>query len=491
MSSMYKIQIKKFVYLALIFTFFIINIGCNKETQNGNPTPTPTKFAVEIGNSKVPYIVIKTKGGQVLNEPKVPADLQIYDGTTLVTSQTIGIEFKGKTSYRISNKKSFSIECWDANGADTKTSFFGWPEGEDFNLIGNVTNTTDKFIIDRTMLYNFLAYEWSRSIGTYASRCKLVEIEIDGVYQGVYTFAEKLTRGKDRINIKSLDATSTNITGGYILSIDKSSIGANGIGKPASYFDNNWDDDAKYNAQNSFRSKYDIDRNLITFLPFGPPYHSNKYLETYFLYEHPSSDKITNDQKTYIEKYIFDMETALLKDDFSKGEKSYQNFIDVASFVDYFLLNELCRNIDAYRLSSYMSKDRDGKLVMGPIWDMNIGFDEGDRIPATDWVINYNKYVVGDAWSLPFWWNRLLEDSSFRSAVKARWQAIRSNQLSDANLQNSVDTNSKFLIDNGAITRNYKKWDQGIEVDYNASIGKLKSYLTQRAAWMDGKINAF
>jgi hypothetical protein len=165
--------------------------------------------------------------------------------------------------------------------------------------------------------------------------------------------------------------------------------------------------------------------------------------------------------------------------------------MDVASFVDYFLINELCRNVDAYRISTYLQKDRDGKLKMGPVWDMNIGFDEGGRVPMNDWVINYNKFVNNDAWMLPFWWNRLMEDPTFRQAVKQRWTSIRGDQWTDAKIQKIVDDNVQYLKDNGAVQRNYTKWDKNIGVNYDQSINSLKNFLKERAAWMDKEIAKF
>jgi len=83
-----------------------------------------------------------------------------------------------------------------------------------------------------------------------------------------------------------------------------------------SYYEENWDDDARYSEEISFRSKYDINGDLLSDPAFDPPYHSNQYLETYFLYEYPKADQITSQQKEYIQKYIEEFETALLNDDF-------------------------------------------------------------------------------------------------------------------------------------------------------------------------------
>ncbi len=128
---------------------------------------------------------------------------------------------------------------------------------------------------------------------------------------------------------------------------------------------------------------------------------------------------------------------------------------------------------------------------MGPIWDLNIAYDSGGRVPKDGWVINYNDYVGADPWSMPFWWPRLLEDPLFRAAVKDRWFELRNGVMNTSSLRSRVDQAADFLTENEAITRNYNKWGVNISVDYNASVSSLKSFLEERASWMDGEISNF
>jgi hypothetical protein len=137
-----------------------------------------------------------------------------------------------------------------------------------------------------------------------------------------------------------------------------------------------------------------------------------------------------------------------------------------------------------------MYKDRGEKLKMGPIWDLDIGYFTGDRIPLDDWVINYNTYVERDAWMLPFWWTRIMEDPVFRTALKARWSELRLGVLNSGQLLWSVEEAATYLVDNGAVERNYQKWDPGTGFDYTAYIDGLKTYLQNRAQWMDGVISS-
>jgi hypothetical protein len=481
-----------FRYSLLFVLSFFLFVSCQEqEVVPISKGDDGQVFAVDTEQSELPYLVIDTQGKEVLYEPAVPATLKLYKQKKLVQTQTITLEFRGKTSFRLSDKKGYNVETVDASGAGVDVSFLGMPVEEDWRLIGHIVNLKEKYLVDQSLIYNYLGYELSRRIGKYASRGQFVEIEVNGEYQGVYFFCEKLKRDSKRIDIKSLNTSSTNLTGGYILKIDKADAGPEHSGKPNSYFMNNWNDDALYTSFNSFRSRYDINKKEITFPAYQPPYHGEQYLETYFLYEYPKAEEITAAQKTYIAGYVDQFERALINDNFTGTTRTYTNFMELSTFVDFFILTELCRNVDAYRISTFLQKDRDGKLAMGPIWDMNIGFDEGGRIPMNDWVANYNKYVDKDPWMVPFWWPRLLEDPVFRQAVKVRWQALRGNELSSGAMQQVVDDAVQVLNKNGAVARNYERWDQGMGVNHDQAIQNLKAYLTARASWMDGKIGAW
>ncbi len=476
----------------------VVLVSCNNDNQDEptnpiDPTDDEVFFAVDVGTSEIPYVVINTNGNQIQNEPKVPATIQIFEKGELKQATTIGIEFRGSTSFRLSDKKSFGIESWDADGNDQDVTFFGMPEEEDWILNGHVVNESQGFIWDRTLMYHYIGYNLYRQMGRYASRTQFVELQVNGEYLGVYVFMEKLKRDNERIDISRLGPDvqeGDDLTGGYILKIDKTAGGDVVSNQPLEYFLTNWEDDARYLPALSFRSSYDIFGNTINFAPYGSPYHSQMFLETYFIYEYPKAEDLNDAQKNYIQNYIHSFETALLNDDFSSETRTYTDYIDISSFVDHFILNELVRNIDGYRLSTFLVKPRNGKLEMGPVWDLNIGFDSNDRVPADDWIINYNNHVSNDPWMMPFWWPRLIEDPVFTDALKTRWSELRSGPLADANFLALVDESADYLQSNGAVTRNYSKWNR-IQVDYQASIQSLRDFLVARASWMDSEIASF
>jgi len=472
---------KKFLFFLLLLVF----VGCQKEDpaleeeQNSKPAEAQT-------TSALPYFEITTTVA-IENEPKVPGLMKIYKKDSLVLEHPIGIEYRGSTSFRLSDKKSYGIETWDENGEDVSLSLLGFPEEEDWILTGHVFRASENRIFDPTLMRHYVGYELYRQMGRYASRCEFVEVSVNGSYEGVYVFMEKLKRDKNRIDIAKLkpdENDADNIGGGYLLKIDKTAGGdVAPAGAPLSYFESNWQDDARYNENISFRSAYGTNQTVLDFVPFQSPYHAQQHLETYFLYEYPKAEDLSEPQKAYIQNYIHTFETALLEDDFSSPERTYTNYIDLPSFVDYFLLNELVRNMDAYRLSTYLHKDLEGKLQMGPVWDLNIGYTD-DRIPLDEWIVNYNNYQPQDPWLVPFWWPRLLTDPIFVSALKERWKILRNGVFTIDKVTGLVANTAFYLQENGAVQRNYERWT-GIAVNYFEEITSMNNYLAYRLTWMD------
>ena len=334
---------------------------------------------------------------------------------------------------------------------------------------------------------NALIYDLSNRIGQYAVKTTFVEVDVNNSYQGVYSFMERIKRDGDRVDLMTLEPTVTDadlITGGYILKIDKTSGDTD---------DSDWPGDAAYSNDLGFRSIYDTRGEPINVQPFGPKMPE----ETYFLYEYPSRERINEAQKAYIQQYIADFEQALNREDFTNEPRLYEAYIDVTSFVDFFLLNELSANPDAYRLSTYMHKDRGQKLKMGPIWDFNLAFGNDGRSVTDIWIYQYNTFFPNDLWLVPFWWNKLLDDPKFRTAVKARWQELRGGVITPNTLHTQMDQWVSFLESNGALDRNFNQWPViGEPLPFNSFVGSsyaeeiqyMKDWVSDRIGWMDDQI---
>ena len=423
-----------------------VNDGLNETIQT-----------VKISERLLPQIMINTYGSSIQDEPKVFGRIDIYDKAEILESHHIGIEIRGSSSQTYP-KKSYGFETRDDYNEDVSVSLLGLPEEEDWILYGPY--------VDRTHIRNVFTYELSNSIGRYASKHKFAELTINESPLGTYILMEKLKRDSSRIDIKK--NKSDNIPGGYILKIDKPT-----------------GDGASYDTLNSFRSKF-----LSSEDELGKPIH--------FLYSYPKAEDISEDQKLYIQDYIDTFERALRSDDFADSDIGYRAFIDTASFIDYFLLTELSHNVDGYRISTYLHKDRDGLLVMGPVWDYNLAYGNvATRCnPINEWAYLFRKSCPNDLNQVPFWWSRLLEDREYVASLKLRWLELRDNEFSISSINSRLDSYSQFLNDHNSMARNHNLWgasnsleDLSGDEDYRNELGRLKIWIEARLLWLDAAIS--
>lgn len=443
--------------IALIITACSSDNNPIDEPDGGGDPPVVVEGAL-------PLISVNTRGVEIVDEPKINADFTITDSGETLYSGKMGIEIRGSSS-QFFPKKSYGFETWDAAGNDMDVSLLGMPEEEDWILYAPYS--------DKSLVRNVLIYDLARDMDHYASRTRFVELNINGQYNGVYVFMEKLKRDKVRIDISKLNSDENageSLTGGYILKIDKS-------------------DKEGYTTQNSFNSNYSAEGGS----PDSP---------IRFLYEYPDADEITQEQRDYIATYIADFEDALAADTFTDPMSGYAAYIDVDSFIDFFILNEISNNIDGYRISTFMYKDRNEKLKMGPIWDFNLAWGNADYCSGgeTDvWAYRFNERCPGDFWFVPFWWDRLLEDPNFVDRLKTRWSGLRGNLLSDATIGGKIDAYLKILNDGDAVEANFGKWpvfdtyiwpNNYVGSDYDDEIGYLKQWILDRTSWLDGAIMA-
>ena len=461
----------------IFYLIFILTIiSCNKLDENlntnNNDTSEGSNINLECDSCIFSYeFEVITLGvgpeGEIVDEPKVPAALTVRKKDSIHFSGIIGIEIRGETSQYF-DKKSYGLETWDREYNDIDVSIIGFPDEEDWILYGPFS--------DKSLIRNKLIYDLSNKMGRYASRTEFVELYINYDYKGLYIFMEKLKRDKNRINIQKLDQGDIDenlISGGYIIKIDKSDM-----------------DDGSYTDYNSFQSNFDINGNL------------DGEKKIYFNYEYPKPGIIHANQKNYIKNYFHEFESVLASDKFEDPENGFRKYIDEDSFIDFFILNELSNNVDGFRLSTYLHKDRDEKLMIGPIWDFNLSFGNADYCGGERydvWLHKFNERCPGDFWNIPFWWDRLLEDQKFVDKLKLRWNDLRSNTLSNINIIQMINNYYTFLNnETDIVEKNFYKWrilgiyiwpNSFIGNNYDQEINFLKIWIENRLNWLDDSIN--
>ena len=185
----------------------------------------PAVSQVVFTSSNLPIIVIDTDGKPIVDEPKIPATMGIIDNGPGVRNAVtdpfndsfgpIGIEIRGSSSQQFP-KKQFAVETRDSAGNDMDRSLLKLPAESDWVLIAAYN--------DKTLLRDALMYNLNSGTGRYASRTRFCELVLNGNYAGIYILAEKVKRGKNRVNISKLtpaDTTGDSLTGGYIVREDK------------------------------------------------------------------------------------------------------------------------------------------------------------------------------------------------------------------------------------------------------------------------------
>lgn len=461
-----------FVFLFLSI-FILLGYSCSSDNsvapsieqeKEKEKEPEPEIIAPE---DRLPLLEINTNGAQIVDEPKIDVQMTITEAGQVTYDGFAGIEFRGASS-QMFPKKSYGLETRDENGEDLNVELLGFPEEEDWVLHGPYS--------DKALIRNMLICDLSRDIGRYASRTRFVELKINNGYLGVYVFMEKLKRDTGRIDIDKLnddENTGEDVTGGYILKIDKTAGSNLGEG---------------YNDLNSFSSTY------------GPP-NAATGQKINFLYEYPKAEDITQEQKAYISNYVAQFEDALASNNFTDPSAGYTAFIDVPSFIDFFLLNELANNVDGYRLSTFMHKDKNEKLKMGPIWDFNLGFGNADYCSggATNvWAYKFNERCSQDFWQVPFWWDRLLQDPAFVVQLKERWSELRGTTLANASVQARIQDYRTTLDKAGAINTNFSTWpvfgtyiwpNLFVGNNYDEELGYLSAWVDDRMNWLDTAID--
>ena len=430
-------------------------------------------FCQTFTSSNLPIVVIDTRGGTILDDPKIVADLSIIDnGLGKRNSLTdkasftsvMGIEYRGATSQQFFPKKPYGIELRDSTGVNSVSkSVLGMPAESDWVL--NATYN-DKTLIRETLTYDF----YRKMSKYYASRFRYCELVLNGEYRGIYIVMERLKRDKNRVpitSIKKTDITGDAVTGGYILKIDKT-VGS---------------------TSRLWKSPY----------PSGP-----RNINLDIQIDRPKPEDLAEEQFQYIKKYVTDFEASLAGPDFRDPTKGFRAFVDEQSFIDYLLLTEVCKNVDGYRLSAYFYKERDskgGKITMGPIWDYNLTYGNADYCEGNSyvgWAFNFSRVCPKDDFVLPFWWDRLLQDLDFARKVKEKYKALRKTVLTPERLGAYVDSSATALTE--ARQRNFVKWPViGVYVwpngfvgrTYEAETGYLKAWIGQRLTWMDINIESF
>ncbi len=210
-----------------------------------------------------------------------------------------------------------------------------------------------------------------------------------------------------------------------------------------------------------------------------------------FFYVEPKGKSITPAQRAWLSNYVNRFEQALYGPDFRHPTNGYAAFIDLDSFIDHHLIVEATKNIDGFRFSTFFTKDRGGRLKMGPIWDWNLSFGNAKGKHGAEFEHWYWPLLDDKQYS---WFRRLFEDPDFGQRYVDRWAELRANVFATSNLWARVGAMAAALKEPAA--RNFARWpvletnitsEPIVGKTYEDQISYLKTWASNRLAWINAQ----
>ena len=441
----------------------------NASAHGGGAVPVWFIPPMSVDSTNLPLVVIDAGGQAIPNEPKITAHMRVIDNglgqynhvndVANVYDGPIGIEVRGSESAGFP-QTPYGVETRDALGADSNVALLDMPAESDWVLLSNWN--------DKSFARNILANALSQHMGQYASRTRLAEVILDHDYKGVYLLGEKIKPADERVDIARMDSTDLGgpeVTGGYI-----------------------WKVDAWGWGQGWWSGHHPVD-------------HTD--LDVRFIGVYPKTADIEIEQAYYLMNEVDSFETALYSSEYADPAIGYRRFVDVKSFIDFFLVNEIARNADGFKKSRYFHKDRLGVIHAGPVWDFDWAWkniDDCAIFSATDgsgWSHLVND--CGPDVNSPGYYVRLLQDSVFAGELGCAWQDYRSTFLTTQWMNDVVDSVAAVVA--VAQERQYSKYPiLGVNngtpevgpppATFQGEVDALKDWIAARMAWLDANMPA-
>lgn len=401
----------------------------------------------EVTDTMIPAVFLTTDDpDSITKEEYAPCTVQIDAGMTdgqYESTDVINAEIRGRGHSTWEwPKKPYKIKL------EEKTSLLGMTEAKRWVLLANYA--------DESLLRNTIALEVTRTFDSFrfVPHAIPVDVYINGIYQGVYTLGEQLEVKSSRL---PLDDGLANTETGYLLEIGGAD--PNVDKKGWDYFD----------------------------LPSGCGV--NIKIKSPDTEQDPNAEyNWTQEHYDFIYNYMCRADKAITT------LTDYDKYINVDSFIDWFLVHEFTYNLDScFHRSCYITKPKLARLEMGPVWDFDLAFGNmyKDNPNYDDWA------TIGcddsDSYIGITWYNYLMTDEDFRAKVRARWDEVKDNMLSTA-----LDTQDYYkpLITPSA-NKNFEVWDTlGItngfqpaamkeETTYTNQLQYLTRFLYARKKWID------
>lgn len=211
--------------------------------------------------------------------------------------------------------------------------------------------------------------------------------------------------------------------------------------------------------------------------------------ENHYAISYPSGKALTASHVQYVRNYLTSVDNAI-----AARDRAVYSLIDIPSFVDYYIVQELYKNVDIGFSSVFMQikgNEASRRLEMGPVWDFDISAGNARTVnysPTGPWAATQNTWYRGLA-GMPY----------FTNALVNRWNVVKNAQVRDTidnirymgrTYHDSYQQNfsQRWNIFNTVIL--YNPPEVMARKSFSGQVDYLTGFLESRRTWMDGYINA-
>lgn len=403
-----------------------------------------------VVNSTLPVLYIYTPdNAPVVDKVNWIAESNAYlkeaDGT-VTDLGAVSIKGRGNTTWNFA-KKPYAIKF------DKKVSWFGMPKDKRWDLLANY--------VDRTRMRNDVALELGRRLGPdhgqhyldWTPRGEFVEFVLNGAHMGNFYLVEHIKIAADRVPVTEMNSTDIaepEVTGGYLLEMSTEM------------------DEVNKFYTNSFADIYPYKDGL-----HGGSQNNGTYKLPVMIKE-PEEDVLVTEQFNWIKSYINGVQSSIVG-----NGGSWTSKVDMDSFICWMFIQECVGNYEPFHPKScYMHKDREGKLMMGPLWDFDYGTFKTD-------------YAMFPVYHYAIWYPYMLRNSTFKARVKELWPIVKP-LLRDV-VDNYIDARAAQI--KSSVNSDWARWPSSQTVnndesmDFDTAVATLKSNLSSRIWKMGQEVN--
>ncbi|RCW77051.1 CotH protein [Saliterribacillus persicus] len=393
-----------------------------------------------IINNKDYYYQLSEQG-----ESEIKTAFTLYQENMEPLKLSAMIHYRGHSS-RFFDKKSYALRFIDEDNNDKDTSLLGMESDNNWALHGPY--------LDRSLIRNYMAMNLAGEIMPFAPDVRFVEVFLDHSYEGLYLVMEKVSKGVGRVPIATPEKNSQQTD--YLVLVDRPK---------------------KMNA------------TLDDFL-----------MDTYKVYpsgteiNYPTNTQYTEERQQFVNQDFSFIAHSIYQIPYADEENQYRKLLNVQAFYDYFIINELFRNVDAGHYSTYFYRDLRGGLTP-VVWDFNNSLNNYQ-------VITFD--ASGFSLTQSIFYEQLLKDQAFVDGLIRRYHHLRKTKLQTERLQQYVDDTIDFLGE--AVERNNNRWGDVYDLNhydqdnhlqpsernytsYQEAVDQVKDYLEKRGDWLDTNID--